>query len=162
METFPLNKVLKETIQTVSTHEKPTSQHENLSSKSVPKVVRSEEAINQNRPKHSSTPRPKTCRERLKQRASSADRASLKDSFVDSLTWNDVFLESPLSSSEASSDIDSNKDQQDTEVMRRQLIREMFTQEEEALWFRLAKEKEIYYSDMRWAIKDLDLYDVLC
>lgn len=61
-------------------------------------------------------------------------------------TWNDVF-----SVSGSTSDLcDAEGSEKDMEGMRRQLIREMYTQEEEALRLRLAQEKEKDHRDSRY------------
>lgn len=163
VENFPLNKVLKTTIQTLPSHEKPIIQalpireksQKSLSSKSLPKVVKSEDAVNQNdevfvhlQPNHSFTVQPATTRVKRKNKAASSVGTPLNNSFIDNLTWNDVFLESQLSSSTVSSDADS-KENQDADTMRRQLLREMFSQEEEALRLRLAKDKDNYILSMK-------------
>ena len=153
IENFPLNQVLKATIQTLPSSEKPTTKQKNLSSRSVPKVVKSEEV--EGHPHEGQALRPKTSRGKKKKRGLSVDRAKDQSSILDALTWNDVFPEPQLSGSEASSDADSSRDQQDVEAMRRKLVREMFTQEEEALRYRLAKEKEKYYLDTRYGIYSL-------
>ena len=144
MEIFPLNRVLKASIQTIDSSEKVALRCKKSGSVSLPKVTKSNETENQELSikaqlaSASSDSRPKTSRGRQED----------VNSVFDELNWNDVFLESQVSSSEDSSDADS-KDQEDIDTMRRQLVREMFTQEEEALRYQLAKEKEKYYSDVR-------------
>ena len=153
MENFPLNKVLKLAIRTIPNDETSSPpKHRKLSSKSVPKINKSEDytqsAAYHVRRRTCPCIRPKTARGRNpKKRESRADQA--KEFTVDDMTWKDVFDNSQISSSEASSDIDST---QDSDSLRRHLIREMFTQEEEALRYRLAKEKERYHNDMKLVV----------
>lgn len=68
-----------------------------------------------------------------------------KDTF--GFSWKDIFSESQLSSE--SSDFEGSEKSAGT--MKRSLVREMFTQEEEALRLVLAKQKECHNQNMRRA-----------
>lgn len=154
LETFPLNKVLKARIQSMQ-----ISPRKKLISTSLPKVMKSDEKgkmeVLAKTHSAASPHRPKTSKGRLQEAGQSEGRSSKRSPAFNGVSWKDVFYEAGLSSSEASSDADS-KDMQDAGTMRRQLVREMFTQEEEALRFRLAKEREKHYYDVRLVLLSIN------
>lgn len=108
----------------------------------------------------SSMGRPKTAQGRLpRRRARSSEHVSrtttnkarkkeTSAATLGGITWNDIFAESHLNSVDSSLSVG----EKGVGTMRRQLMREMFAQEETALRLRLSQEKEMYYHGTRQVI----------
>lgn len=118
------------------------------------------ETILKSTPRSESPERPKEQRKKVPRRrkvqsplghhvgsSKATDKSGKKQpSAPNDISWRDVFVEAGLGSFESSEGEGSEKD---AESLKIQLMREMYTQEEEALRFRLAREKEKHRHNMK-------------